>query len=52
MRRCMKNQLNLKVRHYAAHLIDLNEYLHSFPGATMAEKMVVTELNTILLNSM
>ena len=33
-------------------LIYLNEYLASFPGATMADKMGVTELNEILLNSM
>ena len=36
---------------YAAHLIDLNEYLASFPGATLADKMGVTELNENLLNS-
>ena len=52
MRRCMKNPQSLKVRHYDALLIDLNEYLASFPGETMAEKMGVTELNEILLNSM
>ena len=52
MRRCMKNTRSLKVRRYAARVIDLNEYLASFPGATMANKMDVTELNKILLNSM
>ena len=52
MRRCMKNPLSLKVRHYSTCLIDLNEYLASFPGATMADKMGVTELNEILLNIM
>ena len=36
---------------YAAHLIDSHEYLASFPGATMADKTDVTELNEILLNS-
>ena len=52
MFRCMKNPRILKVRLYDARLIDLNEYLASFPGATMAEKNGVTELNEILLNSM
>ena len=52
MRRCMKTLCILKVRRYAAHLIDLDEYLASFPGATMAYKIGVTELNTILLKSM
>ena len=52
MRRCMKNSRSLKVRRYAARLIDLNEYLASFSGATMADKMGVIELNEILLNSM
>ena len=51
MGRCLKNTRSLKVRRYAAPLIDLNEHLSSFPGATMAEKMGVTDLNKILLNS-
>ena len=41
-----------KVRRYEARLIDLNGYLASFPGSTMADKMCVTELNEIILNSM
>ena len=45
MRRCMKKTRRLKVRRYAARLIDLNEYLTSFPGATMADKMGFNELN-------
>ena len=52
MRRCMKNARSLKLRRYAACLVDLNEYLASFLGATMADKMVITELNKFLLNSM
>ena len=52
MRRCMKNPRIVKVRRYAARLIDLNEYLSSFPGATMADKMGVSELNKKLSNSM
>ena len=48
----MKKPRSLKVKLYAAYLIDLNEYLASFPWETMADKIVVTELNEILLNSM
>ena len=50
--RYMKKPHSLKVRSYATLLIYLNEYLASFPGATMADNMGVTELNEILLNSM
>ena len=32
-------------------LIDLNEYLASFLGATMTDKFGITEINDILLNS-
>ena len=35
-----------------ARLIDLKEYLYSFPGATLADKIDVTELNNFILNSM
>ena len=52
MRRCTKNTRSLKVRHHPGRLIDLNEYLVSFPGETMADKMGVTELNEILLKNM
>ena len=48
----MKNPRRLKVRHYDTRLVSLNEYLASFPGATMADKMGVTELNKNVLNSM
>ena len=47
-----KKPRSLKVRHYAAPLIDLHEYLTSFPGATMADKIGVTEINEIPLKSM
>ena len=43
---------SLTVRRYGARLIDLNEYLASFPGETLTDKIGVTELNKILLNSM
>ena len=52
MRCCMKKPRILKVRRYDSCLIDLNDYLASFLGATMADKIGVTELNEILLNSM
>ena len=42
----------LKVRRYAARLIDLNEYLASFPGENVTAKIGVTKLNYILLNIM
>ena len=51
MRRGMKNSRILNGRRYAAHLIDLNEYLESFPGATLTDKTGVNKLNEILLNS-
>ena len=48
----MKNPRSLKVRRYAKRLIDLNNHLASFPGATMVYKMVIPGLNEILLNNM
>ena len=38
---------SLKVRHYTARLIDVNEYLTSFIGATIADKIGITELNKL-----
>ena len=46
-----ENTRSLKVRRYAAHLIDLNENLDSFPGETIADKIDVTELHDIILDS-
>ena len=43
---------SLKVRHYVARMIDLNEYLASFLGDTLSDKISVTELDKILLNIM
>ena len=43
---------SLNVRHYVLHLIGQNEYLVSFPGATLNDNIGVTKLNEILLNSM
>ena len=40
------------MRLYAANLIDLNEYLASFPGDTTADNIGVTEQNEIIFNSM
>ena len=48
----MEKPRSLTVRRYAARLIDLNEYLASFLGATLTDKIDVTELNKILLKSM
>ena len=36
---------SLSVRRYAACLIDLNDYLASFLGATLTDKIGVTKLN-------
>ena len=52
MRHGMKKVRSLTVRFHAARLMDLNEYLASFLGATFTDKIGVTELNEILLNSM
>ena len=42
---------SLTARRYAVHLMDLNEYLASFLGTTLTDKIGLTELNGILLNS-
>ena len=52
MCRGMKKSRTLTVRRYVARLIDLNEYLASFPGTDLTGKIGVTELNKTLLNSM
>ena len=52
IRRGMRKSRGLKVRRYADRLIDLNEYLTSFPGAKTYRKIVMIELNENLLNSM
>ena len=51
MYRGMKKLCGLKVRRYAARLIDINRYLTSIPGETVLEKIGVTKFNEILLNS-
>ena len=47
----MKKPRIITVRRYAVRLIDLNEYLASFPGANLTDTIGVTKLNKILLNS-
>ena len=42
----------LKVRCYADHMNDLNEYLAVFPGEKASDKICETELNKMFLNSM
>ena len=44
MRRGMKKICALTVRRYAARLIGLNDCLAFFLGATLTDKIVVTEL--------
>ena len=48
----MKKPRCLKVRKYADRLIDINEYLALFPGSKLTDKIGMTGLNEILLNSM
>ena len=45
----MRNPRGLKVRRYAAFLIDLNEYLDVFPGEKSSD-FFVKDINEILLN--
>ena len=51
MRRETRKPHGLKARLYAAHLIDLNEYLAVFPGEKKNEKNYMTDLNENVLNS-
>ena len=48
----MKKPRALTVRCYVTRLIDINQYFASFPGATLNDKLNITKLNEILLNSM
>ena len=48
----MKKPRALTLRRYVAYLIDLNEYLASFPGAILNDKISIIELKKTLLNSM
>ena len=43
---------SLTIKRYAARLSNLNAYFASFLGVTLTDKIGVTELNKILLNSM
>ena len=52
MRRGMNKPCSITVRRYAAGLIDLNKYLAFFPGSNLTDKIGVTDMNEILLNSM
>ena len=51
MRRIMTNPCELKVRCYAAYIVDLNEYLSILTGGKAGEKFGEFELNEIILNS-
>ena len=52
MIRGMKKPRALTVRRYMSRLIDLNEYLASFPGSTLTDNIGVTKINEIILNGM
>ena len=49
MRRGMRKLHRIKVGQYRAHLVDLNKYLDLFLVANITDKIVVTNLNEILL---
>ena len=51
MRFGMREPCSLNGGRYVARVIDLNEYLSSFPGEKAGGKTYETELNEILLNS-
>ena len=51
MRCGMRKPHVIKVRRYAARLIDLNEYLDLLPRANLTDKFGMTKLNNILLKS-
>ena len=44
MRRGTRKRCGLKVRHYAARLIELNDYLSSLPGDNLSDKVGIIEL--------
>ena len=52
MRLGMEKPHSLSIRRYEVLLIDLHEYLESFPGATLNDKTSLTDLNEILLRIM
>ena len=52
MRCGMRNPRGLKVRWYWAHFFYLNKYLDLLPGGKHTDKIGMTEINKILLNSM
>ena len=51
MRRVTEKPRSLKLRHYEALLIDLNDYLTSLSVDIFSDKIGVTELKLFLLNS-
>ena len=52
MRHVMRNMRKLKVKCYAAHTINLIEYLAAFSGEKASETIGEIELSEISLNSM
>ena len=52
MHRRMRKPRELKMRRYAACLIDIYDYLADLPGAKAIDKNGGTGINEILLNSM
>ena len=52
MRRGMRNPRRLKEWRYASCLTELNEYLDSFPGEKLTDKIGMKDLSGNLLNIM
>ena len=52
MRRGTRKPHKLKVKRYASSLTDMNRNLATFYGAKLTDKLYMTELNEIFLNSM
>ena len=45
MHRVMRNPFRLKVRRYAAHMVDINEYFNFFVVVKASDKIDDMELN-------
>ena len=51
MRRAMRTPQSMTFKHFAARLMEMNNFLPLFPGSDASEKMEMEELNKILLHA-
>ena len=51
MRREMRTPQSMTFKHFAARLMEMNNFLPLFPGLDASEKMEMEELNKILLHA-